>query len=391
MERRRAEEFAQLLDLDVSTHPHLRDSAHASGASSETDELMGVTEQLGDLRTQLMAASEPSADWQDATRRRLMAVAAEEGIGATARHRASAAVPTSHRAPVLDEMFPRRPRGGRRLAIVAALLTGTVAVSGVSAASGDALPGETLYNVKRSAERAQLALAGNDIGRAQLHLEFARTRIAEASQVSGDDEAAADALTDAAGNLREGVALLGQLAVTSDDPSPLDYIDQFTNEHRWVLDDLVANLDGDAGAVVDELAVLIDDAAVRSVELREALPCTELGGESDSLGPVPGNCATHDTVESAEPESQGPGDVSMEPSESGTDSSGSGSNSSPGEESTQSGNETGQNLDGAGNSPVDNAVTSQPSDPASGGATDDSEDDDDVLGELTGVVSDLFN
>ncbi len=66
---------------------------------------------------------------------------------------------------------------------MAALLTGTVAVSGVSAASGDALPGETLYDVKRSTERAQLALAGNDLGKAQLYLEFARTRIQEASEV----------------------------------------------------------------------------------------------------------------------------------------------------------------------------------------------------------------
>ncbi|GAB3997057.1 hypothetical protein GCM10029992_18870 [Glycomyces albus] len=41
-----------------------------------------------------------------------MAVAEDEGIGATARHRASASVPETERAPVLDDLFPQRPRGG---------------------------------------------------------------------------------------------------------------------------------------------------------------------------------------------------------------------------------------------------------------------------------------
>ncbi|WP_460498493.1 DUF5667 domain-containing protein, partial [Glycomyces tarimensis] len=209
---------------------------------------MSVTERLHDLGDQMMAASRPSAQWQDATRRRIMAVAADEGIGVTARHRASAAVPAAAGPPVLDELFPRRPRGGRRIAIVSALLTGTVAISGVSAASGDALPGETLYNVKRSTERAQLALAGNDLGRAQLHLEFAANRIAEAAELADDDGAAAGALTEAATELRTGTALLGELAVENDDTVPLDYIDLFAGEHRWALEELVESLDGEAMA-----------------------------------------------------------------------------------------------------------------------------------------------
>lgn len=381
MERRRAEEFARLLDSGGSTLPHSHRSVDASGGSAEAfAELVGVADRLGGLGEQVAAASRPSREWHDATRRRLMAVAAEEGIGTTARHRASAAVPESKRAPVLDDIFPRRPRGGRRVAIVAALLTGTVAISGVSAASGDALPGETLYDFKRSTERAQLALAGNDLGKAQLYLEFARTRIEEAAAVSGDDEAVASALDDAASELRSGTKLLGELAVADGDPSPLDYVDLFTNEHRWVLEDLVSGLDGEARASGEALVDVIDAAALRSVELREALDCTDPGGESDELGPVPGACPqnTVDTTAPAEP--GGSSEAENGGSESGADEE---APSPDGADDASASEET--------STPAAEPLTDAVTDPVTDGETTSEEDDGDVLGELTGIVSDLFN
>ncbi|MEU6246508.1 DUF5667 domain-containing protein [Glycomyces sp. NPDC047010] len=383
MERRRAEDFARLLDSQGPTLPHSRRSADASGASAEAlAELVGVTERLGGLGDQLFNAARPSRDWQDATRRRLMAVAQEEGIGVTARHRASAAVPETKRAPVLDEMFPRRPRGGRRIAIVAALLTGTVAISGVSAASGDALPGETLYNVKRSTERAQLALAGNDLGRAQLYLEFARTRIQEAQLVADDDDAAADALTDATSELKSASALLGELAVANGDPAPLDYLDLFANEHRWVLDDLVGDLGGDARSAGEELASVLEAAAVRSVELRESLDCTEAGGSADDLGPIPGTCA-QGNVDATEPAS--PGSTGGTAETGGTEpSDGDATGSDAG---ATTGTDPAEQTDAPASDPTSGGATS----PASDGPTTGAEEDDDVLGELTGIISDLFN
>lgn len=385
MERRRAEEFARLLDSEEPALPHPRGSADASGASEEAfAELVGVTERLGGLGVQLMAASRPSRHWQDATRRRLMAVATDEGIGVTARARASAAVPETKRAPVLDDMFPRRPRGGRRLAIVAALLTGTVAVSGVSAASGDALPGETLYNVKRSTERAQLALAGNDLGKAQLYLEFARTRIEEASEVAGDDAAVASALYDAAGELRSGTALLGELAVANEDPSPLDFVDLFTNEHRWVLEDLVSGLDGEALTAGEELVGVLEDAAVRSVELRGALDCTEPGGETDALGPIPGTCVK-DAVDGTSPVDPGGTDGT----ESGVGETGSG------ETGEDSGGEsepaTGESPAGETDAPASELPSGGASDPAQGDEPTETTGEDEVLDDLNGIISDLFD
>lgn len=390
MERRRAEEFARLLDSEDPTLPHPRVSADASGASAQAEsaeafaELVGVIDRLDGLGGQLMAASRPSQDWHDATRRRLMAVAAEEGIGVTARHRASAVVPATKRAPVLDDMFPKRPRGGRRLAIVAALLTGTVAVSGVSAASGDALPGETLYNVKRSTERAQLALAGNDLGKAQLYLEFARTRIQEAAEVVDDEPAVANALNDAAGELRSGTALLGELAVANDDAAPLDYIDLFTNEHRWVLEDLVSELDGEALAAGEELVATLEAAALRSVELREALDCTDAGGASDELGPIPGTCAK-DAVDATTPAEPGSSEeADADGTEQGGESTGEGE--IDGNAEAPSGDATGEDT----NAPTADPSTGGASDPATDAEPTKTTEDEDVLGELSGIISDLF-
>ncbi|MCC3763527.1 DUF5667 domain-containing protein [Glycomyces sp. TRM65418] len=365
--------------------PARRTTAHHESAEAFA-ELVGVIDRLDDLGEQLMAASRPSQQWHDATRRRLMAVAAEEGIGVTARHRASAAVPEPKRAPVTDDMFPKRPRGGRRLAIVAALLTGTVAVSGVSAASGDALPGDTLYNVKRSTERAQLALAGNDLGKAQLYLEFARTRIQEAAEITGDEAAVASALSDAAGELRSGTAILGELAVANEDASPLDYVDLFTNEHRWVLEDLVDGLDGEALTAGEELIAVLEAAAVRSVELREALDCTVPGGQSDELGPIPGSC-TKDNRDATSPAQSG----TPEEAESGP--TGNGVEPSDEDEGDSGGTEpTGESPSGAvTDAPLSDPTTGGTSAPATTGDPSPMSEDDDVLGELSGIISDLIN
>ena len=44
--------------------------------------------------------------------------------------------------------------------------------------------GATSYNVKRSTERAQLALAGSDVSRGKLYLEFAGSRLDEAGRTA---------------------------------------------------------------------------------------------------------------------------------------------------------------------------------------------------------------
>ncbi|QSB05590.1 DUF5667 domain-containing protein [Natronoglycomyces albus] len=293
MERRRIEDFAKKVDTD-RRHDHLH-SQPSSSSEEELFDMVGVTEQLDHLGDQLSRSTTPDVDFQAKLRQRLMAVAAVQGIGATARHQASAPVAEPAYAPASENIepeAPRRFRGGRRLAILAALLTGTVALSGVSTASGNAMPGDALYGVKRSTEKAQLALAGSDLSKAQLHFEFARTRMHEAAAVSDDSDAVVGALEDMNQEILDGVSLLGEVATSEGDPAALDFIDLFANEHRHGLVELIGALEGEPREVAGESLTMLEDASVRSVQLRSALSCTEAAGPSDRFGPLPGTCGT---------------------------------------------------------------------------------------------------
>ena len=74
----------------------------------------------------------------------------------------------------------------------------------MSAASENAVPGDALYGVKRSTERAQLALASSDLTRGQLFLDFARNRLAEARRRQGDSDGFAGVLDDMDANTTAG-------------------------------------------------------------------------------------------------------------------------------------------------------------------------------------------
>src|SRR5207245_7569974 len=96
--------------------------------------------------------------------------------------------------------------GGKRArgAVLVGLAAGTLALSGMSAASGNAMPGDPLYGVKRSTESARLALAGSDISRGQLYLEFARNRLAEAQAIGPNGAGLSGMLDDMDAETRDG-------------------------------------------------------------------------------------------------------------------------------------------------------------------------------------------
>ena len=75
---------------------------------------------------------------------------------------------------------------GRAVATVAlaALVTGV----GASAASTRALPGDSLYGLKRQIESVQLALAGSDLERGRELLEQADSRLGEAERLAASSE-----------------------------------------------------------------------------------------------------------------------------------------------------------------------------------------------------------
>jgi hypothetical protein len=272
--RRRAERFAQLIDeADGGRRRHTR--------SAVDDDLAGfiaLSRRVSDLPVRV----ETHQEFRDGLRTMLLATIEREGIGTTAREPEPETAPrrSTHTAPAA-----RRNRA--RIAIIGGLAAGTLAVSGMSAASGDAIPGDPLYSVKRSTERAQLALAGSDISRGQLYLEFARTRLDEAQAVRGDAGGLVAVLNDMDSETRQGVRLLNTTAAERRDPAALDAIDSFAADQLRAAARLRDGLAGEARARADLSVRLLDETVKRSKALRAVLRCSTVATGTDALGPLP--------------------------------------------------------------------------------------------------------
>ncbi|NUR71814.1 MAG: hypothetical protein HOU81_13405 [Hamadaea sp.] len=268
-DRRRAERFARLLDEANGGR------RHHSHARLDTQLAEFVT--LGDqLRGTHVPG--PTPDFRSSLRAQLMATAEREGIGVTA----------TEPEPILVK--PARSR--TRIAIIAGVATGTLAVSGISMASGDANPGDALYQVKRSTERAQLALASSDLSRGQLYLEFARTRLGEASAVRSDGTGFTSALGDMDKDTVEGVRLLTTSAMGQSGAAALDMVDRFVTDQKSLMGQLTALVDGPSRQRAEASKALLDAISDRSHSLRAALACGAGTATADGLGPAAAPCPT---------------------------------------------------------------------------------------------------
>lgn len=146
-----------------------------------------------------------------------------------------------------------RSRGRRRVLSVAAttcILAGTSV--GVAAASQSALPGETLYPVKRGIEQLEIRTAGSATDRGAEYLEQADTRLTEVED----------------------------LALTKpDDPSTLplmrEALDDFSESADEGADTLLAAY-GEEGspAAIEELRTFASVSAARLDEMMQTLPST---------------------------------------------------------------------------------------------------------------------
>ncbi|MDH6111151.1 hypothetical protein P3T36_003175 [Kitasatospora sp. MAP12-15] len=167
LEHRRAKAFAEALE------------AHRTGQPASNP---GMGELLNTAQS-LSAITAPGLDVEVRVTQRAQLMAAFE------QAMAGGGLPTvpgqrRHRA----ERVGRRRRWTRRFAIgglVAGVTVGSLA--GVAAASTKALPGDTLYGMKRGLEGLRLDLANSDSERGALLLDQASTRLAEARSLVGQD------------------------------------------------------------------------------------------------------------------------------------------------------------------------------------------------------------
>ncbi|GAA0543405.1 DUF5667 domain-containing protein [Paractinoplanes ferrugineus] len=289
LDRRSAERFAELLDESTGGRRH-----HSHGPADERlAELVAIGSSLSTARP----GAQVDPEFRVGLRAMLVATAERDGIGRTAAD-AQSGIGAAAAAPAGGGLKARiLGRAGRRIrargAIVIGVAAGALAVSGISAASENASPGDALYGVKRSTERAQLAMAGSDVTRGQLSLDFARTRLAEAVSMPGDAAGFPGVLTDMDASTRKGVRLLYTSSVAHRDLKPLATVEAFVQQQRQTLLPALDPLNmANQQRALDSLS-LLDEIGKRGDELRTGLNCAQvLSAGSDELGPKLKDCTS---------------------------------------------------------------------------------------------------
>lgn len=178
----------------------------------------------------------------------------------------------AHRATSLRKL---RPRSRWSKGIAAGGLTVGVAAgafSGVAAASTDALPGDSLYPIKRGMEDLKLGMADEDADRGELYLDQASNRLSEARRLMErgrtgvlDHESLGEIRRALAGmkhDASEGHRLLQAAYQRDGSLGPIQALSSFSRSHRdaWgrLRDKLPAQLT-DVGGEVESVFQAIDD------------------------------------------------------------------------------------------------------------------------------------
>lgn len=198
----------------------------------------------------------------------------------------------------------------RRVAVVgtaAAVLM--VALTGLGVfASRDALPGDSLYEIKRIAESAGLALTFDDEAKARRHLELAAVRLNEMEQLLAREQ-----VTGADAQLFRSVIREFDLAASQgsrmllgdearEEAAELGVLRSWAAEQAARLAAMRSALPVPVVSDADGSIALLDRLLGRTEALQLRAPCSEqASGSVDDLGPLPadGTCAPRPAEESA--------------------------------------------------------------------------------------------
>jgi hypothetical protein len=339
---RRANAFAQALEEQpeqgtAAEQPEGSAPAPAATEPSEQDRHLALASGLG-------ALPKPELDPEVKVVQRAQLVAAFEAMlqeGTAGGGATDSAVPEqrsrargAHRASSLKKL---RPRSRLAKGLTAGGLSVGVAASafgGVSAASSDALPGDSLYGLKRGIEDVKLGLADGADERGRVHLDHASTRLSEARRLmergrSGplDHESLGEvrrALSGMRHDASEGHRLLSEAYERDPDSlGPMQALSAFSRSHREAWGELRERLPVQLGDVSREVSSVFDAIDEDVAPLRSLLPepPATSGGDGKRRG----------ATESAPSGSSGT-DRSARPSDSGgrhSDEGSTGNDSSP--------------------------------------------------------------
>ncbi|MER7467165.1 DUF5667 domain-containing protein [Streptomyces sp. NPDC097981] len=280
---RRANAFAQALeDRNPSDPPEPDPAAEQSQAPAEPadhDRLLALASALGERmprpvldpgvkvvqRAQLVAAMEA----------RVMEERAGGGAASDPQVPEQRTGRGAHRATSLRKL---RPRSRWSKGIAAGGLTVGVAAgafSGVAAASTDALPGDSLYPIKRGMEDLKLGMTDEDADRGELYLDQASNRLAEARRLMErgrtgvlDHESLGEIRRALAGmkhDAAEGHRLLQAAYERDGSLGPIQALSSFSRSHRdaWgrLREKLPAQLTDVSGEVESVFQAIDDDVA----------------------------------------------------------------------------------------------------------------------------------
>jgi hypothetical protein len=236
--RARAETFAHAVD-----HGPRHSSRH-----SDDPELVEAVELVGRLRT--AGAVAPRPEFSAELRHRLLEQAAARA--ATTTPTMVRSLPDSSDDPPGGEdvdasVTDIRHRHGRRIRLVAStaalvLLGGGI---GSAAAAQQAMPGDTLYGMKRSIENVSTNVGIGDDSRGRRDLEHAMTRLSEVDKLaeSGGDVATINSTLDVfSAQARKGVSRLVASYQQDGDESSITAITTFITNARQALGELAPKL-----------------------------------------------------------------------------------------------------------------------------------------------------
>ncbi|XVS64093.1 DUF5667 domain-containing protein [Actinosynnema sp. CA-299493] len=198
----------------------------------------------------------------------------------------------------LDRPVRERRTGARgRLAVaLAAALCLLFSLAGMSLLlSRDALPGDALYGVKRTAESASLGLTFGEESKGYKRLEFAAARVAEIETLvdryresgGGPLGGYLTALTDFDADAAAGSRVLTALG-SSADRRVLEGLRDWADSQATRLTGLRASLPAEAADRAGTSLDLLDRIADRASALHARADCAAVtSGQVDQVGPVP--------------------------------------------------------------------------------------------------------
>ncbi len=320
---RRAHAFAQALDEESRAQ-----QAEALAADPEQARLLG-------LAGQLAAVPGPALDPEVKTAQRTRLIAAMEAMLAedTAESTEAPLIPAprrrgAHRAAGPLSRLRPRSRLSRGVAIGGVGVgVAAGAFSAAAAVSSDALPGDTLYGLKRGMEDLRRGMADDDAERGRIYLDQASTRLNEARRLMERDRAGAldeesvSEIREALDNVRhdagEGRRLLRGAYDENGSLAPMQTLSTFSqkNERSW--QQLRDRLPPALGELSDEVSSVFDAIKQDVAPLSSLLP----GPEEDSTpgGTSPGTAGTGGTGTEPDPAEPTPSPTATAEGEVGDD------------------------------------------------------------------------